>query len=140
MRVFCVAAAACFYIVLFKTEFISDTGIYLWDWNPQYTYNVYGMEVSFLGFAKESFPEKPDTYSKERVSEIISASESENEGSTDSSLVVPDNIICVMNESFSDLTIYPNVKTDTDCLTYLDSLTENTQQGKLINVNKLPIH
>ena len=58
----------------------------------------------------------------------------ENKTTTSSEeLVKPDNIIVIMNESFSDLaSTYDNVKTDVNYLEFFNSLTENTQRGTLL--------
>ncbi len=130
-RIGCVLLAFAFYGIIFKTDFLSSTGIWLRDWHPQYTYKVFGMESGFLAFAKASYPEQPDSYSADEVKSIISDSEKETESETEEN-VIPENIICIMNESFSDLSIYPNLKTDTEVLPNLNSLTENAQQGKLM--------
>lgn len=130
-RAAAVLLAFAFYGVIFKTDFLAGTGIWLRDWHPQYTYEVFGMESGFLAFAKASYPEQPKTYSADKVEDIIETSE-EGENGAQASLTVPDNIICIMNESFSDLSIYPNLKTDKEVMPYLDSITENAQQGPLM--------
>lgn len=58
-----VALFAAFYIVIFRTDYLSSTGIWLRDWQPWYTYRLFGMESGFLAFAKNSMPKEPDTYS-----------------------------------------------------------------------------
>lgn len=51
--------------------------------------------------------------------------------------VIPENIICIMNESFADLRIYNGLngdrsfETDGEYLAFFDGLTENTQKGNL---------
>ena len=45
-----------FWVVIFRTDFLSGTGIWLRDWQPWYTYRLFGMESGFLAFAKASFP------------------------------------------------------------------------------------
>ena len=51
-----------FWVVIFRTDFLSGTGIWLRDWQPWYTYRLFGMESGFLAFAKASFPEAPEGY------------------------------------------------------------------------------
>ena len=134
-RVLSRAAAAVllflFYTTIFRTDFLADTGIWLRDWQPWYTYRLFGMESGFFAFAKASFPKEPDGYSSAEVSSIIeesrsSAQEAAGEGD------IPENIIVVMNESFSDLRIYPYFKTNRELMPFYDSLTENVQKGKLM--------
>ena len=45
--------------------------------------------------------------------------------------VQPTNIICIMNESLSDLAVDGDFTTNIDYLPFLRSLTENTVKGKL---------
>ncbi len=132
-RLLAAALALSFWTVLIRTDFLSDQGIWLRDWQPWYTYRLFGMEAGFFAFAKASFPVAPDSYSDSRVEEIISGSEKETTGQNDNEdLETPENIICIMNESFSDLSIYPNLKTDVEIMPNVDALKENTQQGKLM--------
>ena len=128
-----VALFAAFYIVIFRTDYLSSTGIWLRDWQPWYTYRLFGMESGFLAFAKNSMPKEPDTYSSDKVKSIISTSEKKNASlGQDASLVQPENIICIMDEAFSDLTVYPNFRADTDLMPTIDSLKEDTQSGHLL--------
>ena len=125
------ALALLFYLVIFKTDFLAGTGIWLRDWHPQYTYKLFGMEAGFFAFAKASFPEKPDNYSDERISEIQEETIASHSGDEKSG-VIPENIIVVMNESFADLSIYPHLVTDADPMPILNSMSENTQTGHLM--------
>ena len=130
VRGMAVATALVFYFVIFKTNVLADTGIWLRDWHPQYTYKRFGMQAGFLAFAKASFPTAPDVYSAEHLSEIIKTSGS---APAPEKLCTeePEIVLCIMNESFADLSIYPYVKTDREVLPFLNSLTENAQHGPL---------
>ncbi len=118
--------------VIFHTSFLQDQGIWLRDWQPWYTYRLFGMESGFLAFAKASYPTAPESYSTGEVKKIIS--ETEPKSSTGNEAAVPENIICIMNESFSDLTIYPNFSQTEDVMPFLNAMkgAENTQQGRLM--------
>lgn len=129
--VFLVITAA-FYIVIFRTEFLASTGIWLRDWHPQYTYKLFGMESGFFAFAKASFPEPPEDYSDERVAEIIETSRKENGKYEVPEAVIPDNIICVMNETYADMTIYPGLRMSRNPCDYFNTITENAQTGPLM--------
>jgi hypothetical protein len=61
---------------LIWTDFLSDQGIWLRDWQPWYTYRLFGMEAGFFAFAKASFPWLRQLQ-RFRVEEIISDSEKE---------------------------------------------------------------
>lgn len=125
-----VATALIFFLLIFKTNILADSGIWLRDWHPQYTYKRFGMQAGFLAFAKASFPTPPDVYSDQHLSEIIKTSESA-EAPGKICTEEPEIILCIMNESFSDLSIYPHVETDREVTPFLDSLTENAQHGQL---------
>ena len=125
------ALALMFYFVIFRTDFLAGTGIWLRDWHPQYTYKLFGMEAGFFAFAKASFPEKPEMYTDEMIAEVqkkTAAAHASDKISGD----IPENIIVVMNESFADMSVYPKLVTDKDPMPNLNSMTENTQTGHLM--------
>ncbi len=126
--------AVSFIGIIFHTDFLSNQGIWLRDWQPWYTYRLFGMESGFLAFAKASFPTAPDSYSAERVAEIISDSSANDSTAASETQDVPENIICIMNESFSDLSIYPGLTMNTDVMPFLNSMKgqKNTQEGRLL--------
>jgi len=127
-----IAVALVFWIAVFKTDLLADTGIWLRDWHPQYTYKLFGMESGFLAFMKATFPTAPEGYSAEKVEEIEEKAMADSSVEDDASLTVPDNIIVIMNESFSDFKVYPALGTSEEIMPFVDSLTENTQKGSLL--------
>ncbi len=126
------ALAFIFSTLMFQTDVLADQGIWLRDWHPQYTYKLFGMEAGFFAFAKASNPEPSESYSEEHVEEIIEESQSENEKTDKSDLVIPENFIVVMNESFSDLSVYPELVTKEEVMPYFNSLSENAIKGNLL--------
>ncbi|MEE3457915.1 MAG: LTA synthase family protein, partial [Lachnospiraceae bacterium] len=123
--------AFSFHAVIFKTDFLADQGIWLRDWHPQYTYKLFGMEAGFLAFAKASNPEPPVSYSGERVEEIIGAADENRAAADKADPVIPENFIVVMNESFADLTVYPNLRTKEEVMPFFNSLAEEAVSGYL---------
>ncbi|MCR4812113.1 MAG: hypothetical protein K5867_05900, partial [Bacteroidales bacterium] len=121
----------CFYVFI-VTSFFTDNGIWFANFEPQSSYTRFGMEACFLGYAKLSIPVPPEGYSEERVEAIIETASENAENENPADLVVPENIIVVMNESFADLSIYPALKISEPVMPFLDSLTENAQQGSLL--------
>jgi hypothetical protein len=103
-----------FWVVIFRTDFLSGTGIWLRDWQPWYTYRLFGMESGFLAFAKASFPEAPEGYSSGEVKSIIDDYRAGGYKADVRCSEIPENLIVIMNESFSDLSIYPGFETDED--------------------------
>lgn len=131
-RVTAVVLLLVFVNVIFHTDYLADQGIWLRDWQPWYTYRLFGMEAGFFAFAKASYPQPPENYSAAEVADIIETSKEKHAGDAGSSLPVPDNIICIMNEAFSDLTVYPGFQTDVPLMPNIESLKENTQSGELM--------
>ncbi len=127
------ALLIAFYTVIFRTGFLAGTGIWLRDWQPWYTYRLFGMESGFLAFAKASFPQQPEGYSKGTLDTIMRNSMEEAEKNPlPSGADIPENIVVIMNESFSDLTVYPHFAASEDLMPNIRSLSENTQKGKLL--------
>ncbi len=135
-RAAAVLVLVAFSAVFIHSDFLANQGVWLRDWQPWFTYRLFGMETGFLAFAHASYPEAPVSYSQDHVKDIISKSEKDTKKEEDkreeSGLTVPENIICIMNESFSDLSIYPNFQTNVEMLPHLNALKENTQQGRLM--------
>lgn len=126
-----VAILICFSAVTMHTDFLANQGIWLRDWQPWYTYRLFGVESGFFAFARASYPQAPASYSKNHVASLIKSSE-KNDKTEKQDGTVPENIICIMNESFSDLSIYPNFKASMDPMPFLNSVKENAQSGPLM--------
>ena len=89
----------------------------------------------FLNFAvcmKYMKVDQPETYSQQTLSGLgerytsdeLAVSVVDPDGT-----VRPVNVIVIMNESFSDLSVLPEVETNMDAMPFLRSLTENTIKG-----------
>lgn len=128
-RVLAAGLAAAFYLVIFRSALFDELNIRPYSWRPNDSYNMYGCEAAFCAFAKISYPTRPESYSSARVAEIIDRTRKQ---AADGELPVPENIICIMNESFADLSIYPNVETAQDAMPFFRSLSENAQKGALM--------
>ena len=129
--------------------------INVWDLNS--TYEEDGYLLSTAISAKYVVAKAPSGYSQAKLAEIIDAVESDhssaenadnsevsetaysdNASSQDNVLtaaantgIQPVNIICIMNESFSDLSTAGEFTTNTDYMPFWHSLTENTIRGSL---------
>ena len=73
---------------------------------------------------------KPSTYDPNEIENIINKNEQTNQEETNTSENTP-NIICIMNESLSDLKVLGNLTTNEDYMPFMNSLTENTIKGNL---------
>lgn len=115
-------------------------------WDPIVSFETEGFLLSTVVSFRTLFPAKPAGYSEEAALETAEEvletyedqkkAESDGTGSAENT-VIPENIICIMNESFADLRLYNGLngnrsfETDAEFLPFFDSLTENTQKGNL---------
>ena len=77
--------------------------------------------------------DKPEGYSQEELAKIqneISSGNSDSNVSADNiDLTKKPNIIVIMNEAFSDLSVLGDYTTNTEVMPFISSLSENTQKG-----------
>lgn len=114
-------------------------GINMWEVNA--TYQEYGYILSTAVSVQYVMKKPPEGYSQTRVKEIyqkVGAGEQEelqlaSAGMT-SALedITPVNIICIMNESLSELKVAGDYTTNIEYFPFLNSLEENTVKGSLI--------
>ena len=119
---------AVFLAVFFGTGLVEKLGIEPSMWTTRGN----GLFLNFSVCMKYMKVEKPDTYSQETLNTL-------GEDYTSDSLSVmavnpdgttrPVNVIVIMNESFSDLSVLPGVETNQDAMPFLRSLKENTIKG-----------
>lgn len=124
------AFLGAFYAVL-----IPKAGISINMWEPLGSYESQGYLLSTLCAFTYLSVDAPEGYSLAAVEEIKAEIE-ETKGQQEllfapTSGVTPTNIICIMNESFSDLRKVAPFETDVPFLEYYDSLEENCIKGAL---------
>lgn len=114
---------------------VPSYGIEISMWDPGSSYAQYGYLLSTLRVLGYYKVEAPEGYSISVVKQIQAEIEA---GKAEQSLpwksendTVPTNIICIMNESFSDLSVIAPFQTDVPYLEYYDSLEENCIKGSL---------
>ena len=108
------------FIGQFTIPYANGLGISVYTWKPIPSYQDNGFLSSFVSTAQLMIPQKPKGYSKktadETVKELASRYDDENgEGSaakaaSDQYSQQKPNIVVVMNETFSDLSIYDSIK------------------------------
>ncbi len=95
-------------IILVVSLFFNSVGsYYLWDMNLLSTYQTDGTMLTFTGLFRqylEDQPKAPDNYSKQELEDLKEKYAAEAAASTGTG-IVPDTIIQVMNESFSNLDV-----------------------------------
>lgn len=113
-------------------------------WDPVVSFEKEGVVLSTVLSFKSVVPPKPDGYSTAAAERLMADIDAKNDGNEEKSgsggaePVDPVNVICIMNESFSDLRLFQGLsggsfETDEPFLEYYDSLSEdtNTQKGTL---------
>ena len=120
----------------------TDTAVELFGldttlFTPNVLYRNNGLTTGFLANLKFLKVEKPDGYSPENAQEIADGidkrgdgetSETTNTVSTSADTDLP-NVIVIMDEAFSDLSVFGDFETDDDYMPFIHSLTENTVKG-----------
>ena len=94
------------------------------SWEQKGTYRN-GYLLNFALSIRDSFIQKPETYSKEAVASI----EKDYQDITASEDGIKPAIIVIMNESFADLNVLGNLETNQPVMPFVDSLKENTIKG-----------
>lgn len=114
--------------LFYFTSIFANAGVKPDFWNQSRGYKNYGFTFSFFCNTKYLYMSVPKGYYANDVGEFVKKNVDENsfpvtEGSP--------NIICIMNESLSDLHVLGDFETNEDYMPFMHSLTENTVKGNL---------
>ena len=108
----------------------------VWDQKKGYAKN--GFFFGFVLNMNSLVQEKPDDYSVEAAEDIAARYEEQfanEEEKKDGRLMTEDgekpNVIAIMNEAFSDLSVVGDFTTNQDYMPFIHNLKENTIQGHL---------
>ncbi len=128
-RSFAGTLASVVLILFYFTSFFANMGIRPDFWNQARGYRNYGFVWNFFANTKYLYMNEPSDYDPNQIKDLIDKNESEEDASTED----PDlpNIICIMNESLSDLSVLGEFETNKDYMPFMSSLTENTIKGNL---------
>ena len=85
-----------------------------------------GLLLNFLLSVDASIYKKPDGYSEHKINEILSVYKSDKKSVEKKDLP---NIVVIMNESFSDLSIWGDIETNQDYLKFYHEFNENVLKG-----------
>lgn len=132
------------YGALLFCVFSPRLGLEVHMWDPIVSFEQQGILLSTVLSMKTLIPEAPKNYSAEEAETLLKELEEPSRqedaapevGTAATSL--PTNVICIMNESFSDLRRFNGLtapertfETDKEFLSYFDGLSENVQKGNL---------
>uniref|UniRef100_UPI004056E5AF sulfatase-like hydrolase/transferase n=1 Tax=Agathobacter sp. TaxID=2021311 RepID=UPI004056E5AF len=124
-----------FVTLLQDDEFQTESYLYPFLFTPSYMTKVNGMAVTFAMNLEYVYVEKPEGYSVEAAERILASYESRGNAEEEAleSKGFP-NIIVIMNEAFSDLSVLGDFTTNEDYMPFLHELQrgyENTVTGNL---------
>ena len=109
------------------SDYMNDRGIHISPWRPIDSYRTYGTVTTFLRSIKYAIIEKPEGYSLERVREITSRYTSDSR--TDGAEKNTPNIILIINEAYSDLSVLGDFETNKDYMPVYHGLKDNCIKG-----------
>ncbi|MBR3968369.1 MAG: LTA synthase family protein [Clostridia bacterium] len=122
----------CIVCAFYFTSIFADAGYKPDFWNQNRGYRNYGFVFSFFCNTKYMFMSEPGGYNSDDVEGFVSSTIGEQK---DPEPIKPTgnepNIICIMNESLSDLKVLGDFSTNQDYMPFMRSLTENTVKGNL---------
>ena len=134
-RVIPLAAVVCclcvFVNMLQDEDFQTMNFLYPFLFTPAYMTQVNGMAVTFAMDLEYVVVDKPSDYSKENAQKVLDEYADENKTKNTK---LP-NIIVVMDESFSDLSVLGNFTTNTDYMPFIHQLQKNADNTISGNLN-----
>lgn len=128
-RTFAATFSAVLLILFFGTSVFADMGVRPDFWNQTRGYRNYGFVFSFFSNTKYLYMSEPDEYDPDAIKDYVNNGE-QNEDNIDDSYQKP-NIICIMNETLSDLRVLGDLQTNEEYMPFLSNLKENTVRGNL---------
>lgn len=139
-RVSTLVPLGIFLFIFYQTDTFTNMGYKPDFWNQSRGYQNTGSFFNFCLNSKYLFLSEPDGYRADEIEALLKASADETKAppgiadntakNTDKSPSKP-NIICIMNESFSDLSVVGDFETNRDYMPFFRSLTKNTIKGNL---------
>jgi phosphoglycerol transferase MdoB-like AlkP superfamily enzyme len=131
------------YFLFYHTDLI-ETKIKVIDFfAPKYTYRTYGTAFGFVANVEAMNAEEPEGYSSELVRETLSDAQKKkhllekNNPLTEKEPLYPGsdatrpNIIAIMSEAYSDLSMIADYETNISYKPYTSTLEENTTKGTM---------
>ena len=129
-RTFTATFSIILLLLFFGTNVFADMGIKPDFWNQTRGYRNYGFAFNFFCNTKYLYMSEPTDYNPDKIKDYVEGVIDKNETIIDDSYEKP-NIICIMNESLSDLGVLGKLETNEDYMPFMRSLTENTVRGNL---------
>ncbi|MBR3594440.1 MAG: sulfatase-like hydrolase/transferase [Clostridia bacterium] len=118
-------------LTFYLTDFFVDMGIKPDFWNQTRGYKRHGFVCSFFVNTKYLFVTTPDGYDADIAEQTIKEMAYQYDKDAEKTETKTPNIICIMNESLSDLSVLGDLETNIEYMPYLNSLKKNTIKGNL---------
>ena len=115
--------------VFYFTNIFADAGLKPNFWNQTSGYKNYGFVYNFFCNTKYLYMTEPSGYDSNQIGDNVDKIVGDYNKYQDGTL--QPNIICIMNESLSDLGVLGEFETNQDYMPFMHSLTENTIKGNL---------
>ncbi|MBO4734569.1 MAG: sulfatase-like hydrolase/transferase [Clostridia bacterium] len=117
--------------IFYFTPILSDAGVKPDFWNQSRGYRNYGFAFSFFCNTKYLYMTEPNGYTPDAIDEYVSENVVGYDEQTVKTPKSAPNLICIMNESLSDLKLLGEFETNEDYMPFMRSLNENTIKGNL---------
>lgn len=114
-----------------NTERLGKFGIRVKVWNPTVSCKRYGYASIFASSVKFLIVEKPSGYSKDKVNQIMKPYVKQAAQENKKTAGKKPNVIAIMNEAFSDLTVLGDFETNQDAMPFVRNLKKNTVKGTM---------
>lgn len=137
-RVSAVLAAIILSCIYFFTNILANCGLEPDFWNQTRGYHNSGALLSFCLNTKYLYLMEPSGYNADEISDLVYEVTDGNteQAIADNNTEKTPNIICIMNESFADLSVCGNFTTNKEYMPFYNSLSKNTIKGNLY----VPVH
>lgn len=116
----------CFYLTNIISVFELDE-----NWDPKEEYHNNGLVASLFKQSRNLIISKPEGYDINSITELANSIKFPLVNHENDESYEQPNIIVIMNESFADLSIIGNFTTNSEYLTFFNSLSKNTIKGNL---------
>ena len=117
-------------IQMTKVDNLKENGIEVNLFNQKKGYLKNGYILSFILNVQYTLVSQPDGYSPQAVDKI--ANNYEVTTGKNKTLKQKPNVVVIMNETFSDLNVVNNIKTNKEVMPFINSLKENTIKGHML--------
>lgn len=127
----CICLSVSYGVYFYQTIVpVYDLGINMWSLNE--TYSEYGYVLSTAVSFQYMVKKPPQGYSQHGMEEIYNSILADAEQTEpEETGIQPVNLICIMNESLSELRTAGRFETNEEYFPFLNSLSENTVKGNL---------